>query len=125
MASMKEGVEAIRAASDEESRTTEEVLSSNQAMSEAAQQVQTATEDQGLSAAEISAAIDRVRDLAVEIGQTLADQSQAIRTMAKLLQDVSSGTRANERSTQHVDQAAHALLDESAALRSGVERFKI
>jgi methyl-accepting chemotaxis protein len=125
MAAMKNGVEAIRAASDEENRTTEEVLASNQAMSEAAKQVQSATEDQRRSTTEISAAIERVREIAGEIGQTLTEQSLAIQTMAKLLQEVSSGTRANEGSTQRMDQAAHALLDESVALRGGVERFKI
>jgi methyl-accepting chemotaxis protein len=66
-----------------------------------------------------------VREIAGEIGQTLTEQSLAIQTMAKLLQEVSSGTRANEGSTQRMDQAAHALLDESVALRGGVERFKI
>ena len=53
------------------------------------------------------------------------EQSLAIQTMAKLLQDVSKGTRDNERSTKCVDEAAHALLDEAEALRRGVERFKI
>jgi len=125
MASMKDALEAIGAASDEESQTANEVLASNEAMSEAARQVQRATEDQRQSASNISADIERVRTAADQITERLTEQSLAIQTMAKLLQDVSKGTRDNDRSTQRVDEAAHALLDESAALRTGVERFKI
>jgi methyl-accepting chemotaxis protein len=125
MAEMSAGVEAIQSGSREQSQTAQEVVSSNREMSQSAQQVQLATEKQQRAEVEISASVNAVREAVAEISRALNEQSQGIRKMAKLLEQVNEGTHANERSTQHVDRSAHALLQESAALRAGIERFKI
>jgi methyl-accepting chemotaxis protein len=81
------------------------------------------TEETGLLAR--NASVNAVREAVAEISRALHEQSQGIRKMAKLLEQVKEGTHAHERSTQHVDRSAHALLNESAALRAGIERFTI
>ncbi len=125
MTDVLEAVKLIESATDEQSRSTEAVTECNHSVSVATDQLRRATEEQTRSAEEIGANIHQVREVSVGIARTLDEESTTVETAAVLLCQVNESTLSNEESTDQMKDTARALLEEAAALREGIERFKI
>ncbi|MBW2229950.1 MAG: methyl-accepting chemotaxis protein [Deltaproteobacteria bacterium] len=119
------GVEAIHRATEEQDRGNEVVYRSTVAMREVAQQLSATTEEQARGGARIRQSIDGVRDATESINASLQSQSGATQEVVSFLEEVSSGSHANDVSSDRLAEAARVLMRQAEVLREGVRRFVI
>ncbi len=125
MDQVRDGAEQIRRAGGEQAHGNEVVLRNASAMSEVAQQVGGATEEQAQGAYRMREAIENVRSAVEQINASLQQQSNACEQIASLLEGVAGRTVNNEESAGHMREATAGLLEHAEGLRESVRRFQI
>jgi methyl-accepting chemotaxis protein len=124
MEQVREGVDAIRAASEEQNRGHEVVYRGSLTMREVAQQVRGTTEEQARGAGRIRDAIEEVRSALERINAALEEQSAACRSAVEFVEQVATRTRSNQESTRRLTEATGGLQGQAEALRADLDRFQ-
>ena len=125
MERVRNGVDEIRRAAEEQGKGNEIVYGGAVAMREVAQQVRGTTEEQARGSGRIRESVDGVRDAVEQINSALQEQSAACRSVVEFLEEVSSRTQSNEVSARRMDEATKGLLGEAARLREEVHQFQV
>jgi methyl-accepting chemotaxis protein len=125
MERVRDGVDEIRGAANEQEKGNEVVYRGAIAMREVAQQVRGTTEEQARGSGRIRESVDGVRDAVEQINSSLQEQSAACRSVVEFLEEVSSRTQSNEVSARRMDEATKGLVREAEGLREDVHRFQI
>lgn len=125
MERVRNGVDEIRAASNEQEKGNDIIFRSSIAMRDVAQQVRATTEEQAHGSGRIRQSVDGVRDAVEQINSSLQEQSAACRSVLEFLEEVSARTQANEVSARRMDEATKGLVREAESLRADVHGFRI
>lgn len=124
MEQVREGVDAIRVASEEQNRGNEVVYRGSVTMRDVAQQVRGTTEEQARGSGRIRESIEEVRCSLVQINAALEEQSAACRSALEFLEEIAERTQSNQESARRLGGATRDLQGQAEALRGDLERFR-
>jgi methyl-accepting chemotaxis protein len=124
MEQVREGVDAIRTASEEQNRGNEVVHRSSVTMREVARQVRGTTEEQARGSGRIRESIEEVRGALDEINAALEEQSAACRSAVEFVEEVAARTQSNQESARRLGEATQGLQGQAEALREDLDRFR-
>jgi methyl-accepting chemotaxis protein len=125
MEAVREGVDHISRARNEQDGANEVVYRSSVTMQEVAQQVRRTTEEQSRGFGRIRESIEGVREAVEQINGSLRDQSSACSQVAEFLEQVADGTRSNEEAAQRMGESMRVMMSQAEALREDLEQFQI
>ncbi|MEN8183198.1 MAG: methyl-accepting chemotaxis protein, partial [Myxococcota bacterium] len=124
MERVRDGVDRIRGAGQEQQQGHEVVLSGTVAMREVAAQVHRTTEEQARGAGRIRDSMERVREAVAEIHRALTEQGGACGRAVDELRRVAERTESNQDSAGRMANATRELLAQAASLKDDVRRFR-
>jgi methyl-accepting chemotaxis protein len=122
---VREGVGAIRSATEEQGLGNEVVFRGAVTVREVAQQVQGTTEEQTRASGRIRESIEEVRRTVEQINSALEEQSAACRSAVEFVEGVAVRTQSNEESARRLGAATEGLLKQAEALRGDLDRFRL
>ena len=124
MERVRESADQIGAASAQQDQGNEIVYRSALTMREVAQQVRRTTEEQSAGFGRIKENVVGVRGAVEQIGRALTSQSTACAEVARSLDAVDDGDRANVEATTALRETLDALGACAASLREDIEGFR-
>ncbi len=125
MEAVREGVDHISRARNEQDGANEVVYRSAVTMQEVAQQVRRTTEEQSRGFGRIRESIEGVREAVEQINGSLRDQSSACSQVAEFLEQVADGTRSNEDAAGRMGESMRVMMEQAEALRADLEEFQL
>ncbi len=118
-------VESLQRATAEQGTGSAQVLSAVRTLREVSQQLDRTTREQSRGGSRIREGVERVRQAVDTIDAALQEQSAACTESAESMAEVLQNTHANEGNASRMRAAGRDLLDQAAALREGIARFRI
>ncbi|MCP3983926.1 MAG: HAMP domain-containing protein [bacterium] len=118
-------VEDIQEAGREQERGNDVMVRGAHVTRDVAQQTQRTTEEQSRGAGRIRHSMESIRDTVDQIHAGLQEQTHSCRSTVSFLEQVFERTCSNEESSLRLANATRALGEQAAALRDGVNRFRI
>jgi methyl-accepting chemotaxis protein len=125
MERVRDGVEEIQRAAQEQERGNAVVYSSVTTMRDVAQQVRGTTEEQARGSSRIRESVEGIKDAVDKINCALQEQSVACRTAVDFLGEVYARTQSNEQSVVQMEHATSGLVQQAGNLRSDLNRFRV
>ena len=125
MASVREGVATIRAASADQHGSNQLVVSNARRVHDVSEQLQTAAQQQAKGAAEVQQSVARIRTAVASIDASLDEQTDGCELAQQRIAEASASAQATRADVAAMNARVQALVREADQLRAHIQRFTL